>query len=133
MERLYLLLHYQYKGDYWDFPRGNIKEQETGLQAALRETREETGLSENDLTFVEGFEETIKWLYRSQDQSIVKLVTYYLAQTKREDVRISGEHVGFKWLRFKDALQLLKFKSSRSLLRKAESHVLRQERQATCC
>ena len=68
-ERLYLLLHYHYKGDYWDFPRGNIKAGETTKQAAIRETNEETGLPEEELRFVEGFEKTATWFYRSHGQT----------------------------------------------------------------
>jgi 8-oxo-dGTP pyrophosphatase MutT (NUDIX family) len=126
-ERLYLLLHYHFKGDYWDFPRGNIKEGETVKQAALRETREETGLSEDDLTFIEGFEESATWFYRSRQNPVHKRVTYFLAETEREDVNISKEHVGFKWLNSRDALRLLRYKNSRELLVKAEDFLQKLE------
>ncbi|MCW4020338.1 MAG: NUDIX domain-containing protein [Candidatus Bathyarchaeota archaeon] len=119
-ERLYLLLHYHFRGDYWDFPRGNVKEGETPRQAALRETGEETGISEGKLRFVEGFEENANWLYRSRGQTVHKRVTYFLAETGREGVRLSEEHVGFRWLNFRDALRLLRYKNSKKLLIKAE-------------
>ena len=38
----YLILHYKFKGDYWDFPRGNIEKGETEEQTAVREIKEET-------------------------------------------------------------------------------------------
>ena len=120
-ERLYLLLHYHYKGDYWDFPRGNIKEGESAKEAAIRETREETGLSENELRFIEGFKEEVTWFYKFLGQTVYKKVTYFLAETETENVKISEEHVGARWLSFEDALRLLKYKNSKNLLVKAET------------
>jgi len=126
-EWLYLLLHYQFKGDYWDFPRGNLRKEETPKQAAVREVVEETGLSEDDLRFTEGFEKEAKWFYRLGEEPVQKRVTYFLAETQREDVRISEEHVGFKWLNFKDALRLLRYKNSKKLLLMAEDFLQKLE------
>jgi bis(5'-nucleosidyl)-tetraphosphatase len=119
-QRLYLLLHYHYKGDYWDFPRGNIREDETPKEAAVRETEEETGLSADHLRIVEGFEERAIWFYRLEKQMVQKEVTYFLAETNVENVKISEEHIGAKWLSFEDALNLLQYKNSKKLLQKAE-------------
>jgi len=125
--RLYLLLHYHFKGDYWDFPRGNVKQGETTRQAALRETREETGLSADDLIFVDGFEESASWHYRLRGETVFKRVTYFLAESKTEDVRISREHIGYMWLGFTDALRLLRYKNSRKLLLKSEEFLQKLE------
>ena len=126
-QRLYLLLHYQYRGDYWDFPRGNIKNPETPRMAAVRETEEETGLSASQLRIVEGFEESVKWFYRFNGEPVRKRVTYFLAETESEDVRISEEHVGAQWLSYKDALGTLKYRNSKKLLKKAESYLRKLE------
>jgi 8-oxo-dGTP pyrophosphatase MutT (NUDIX family) len=126
-QRLYLLLHYHYKGDYWDFPRGNIREPETPRMAAIRETEEETGLSANQLRIVEGFEENVKWFYRLNEKTVHKQVTYFLAETENEDVKISEEHVGARWLSFEDALSLLKYRNSKKLLKKAENYLRKLE------
>ncbi len=110
-------------GDYWDFPRGNIRENETAKEAALRETEEETGLSIKHLKIVDGFEERVEWFYRVNRQKVHKKVTYFLAETERESIKISDEHVDAKWLSFKDSLTLLKYKSSRNILQKAEEYL----------
>jgi bis(5'-nucleosidyl)-tetraphosphatase len=119
-ERRYLLLHYHYRGDYWDFSRGNIKKGEAAKEAAIRETKEETGLSVEQLRFIEGFEEKVKWHYRLRGKTIHKQVTYYLAESASEDVQISEEHVGYKWLGFEDALRILRYENSKKILLKAE-------------
>ena len=126
-QRLYLLLHYHYRGDYWDFPRGNIREDETPKEAAIRETEEETGLSANQLRIMEGFEEHAKWFYRLEGQTVHKQVTYFLAETENENVNISEEHVGAKWLSYEDALNLLKYRNSKKLLKKAEDFLRQYE------
>ncbi|MEM2129808.1 MAG: bis(5'-nucleosyl)-tetraphosphatase [Candidatus Bathyarchaeia archaeon] len=120
-QRLYLLLHYQYKGDYWDFPRGNIREGETPIETALRETEEETGLSPKDLRIIEGFKEHSKWFYSLNGQTVFKTVTYFLAETGNADVKVSEEHVGARWVNYSEALNLLKYKNSKRMLQKAES------------
>jgi bis(5'-nucleosidyl)-tetraphosphatase len=119
-QRLYLLLHYHYRGDYWDFPRGNIREDETPKEAAVRETEEETGLTVDQLKIIEGFEEHVRWFYRIEKQMVQKKVTYFLAETNVEDVKVSEEHIGAKWLSFENALNLLQYKNSKKMLQKAE-------------
>jgi len=126
-QRLYLLLHYHYRGDYWDFPRGNIRKDETPKEAAIRETEEETGLSVNQLEIVEGFEEHARWFYRLEGQTVRKEVTYFLAETENENVKISEEHIGARWLSYEDALNLLQYKNSKKLLQKAEMFLRKLE------
>jgi 8-oxo-dGTP pyrophosphatase MutT (NUDIX family) len=126
-QRYYLLLHYHYRGDYWDFPRGNIREDETPKEAAIRETEEETGLSVDQLSVVEGFEEHAKWFYRLERQTVRKQVTYFLAETENENVKVSEEHIGAKWLNYKDALNQLQYKNSKKLLQKAENYLRKLE------
>jgi 8-oxo-dGTP pyrophosphatase MutT (NUDIX family) len=126
-QRLYLLLHYHYRGDYWDFPRGNIREDETPKEAAIRETEEETGLLAKQLRIVEGFEEQARWFYRLEGQTVHKKVTYFLAETENENVKISEEHIGAKWLIYEDALNLLKYRNSKKLLQKAEKYLRKLE------
>ena len=47
--RGWLLCHVTRSGDRWDFPKGKAEIDESDLQAAIRELREETGLELNQL------------------------------------------------------------------------------------
>src|SRR3989344_6776878 len=49
----YLLLYR--RGNYWNFPKGHFELGERGLDNALRETEEETGLKRLDLRIIPGF------------------------------------------------------------------------------
>lgn len=115
----YLILHYHFKGDYWDFPRGNIEKRETAQQAAAREIKEETGIGEKDFKFVEGFLEKSTWFYQWKGERVFKQAKYFLAETNKKDVKISDEHLEFEWLEFDDALKQLTYDNGRQVLKAA--------------
>jgi 8-oxo-dGTP pyrophosphatase MutT (NUDIX family) len=120
----YLLLHYpsishRAKENYWDFPKGHIEKGEKAEDTAKREAEEETGLK--GVEIAEGFEETINYFFKYQGKNILKFVTFYLAETKAKRVKISGEHIGFKWLPYEEALNQLKFKNAKEILQKANN------------
>jgi len=120
----YLLLNYPSttrgaKRDYWDFPKGHIEKGEKELETAEREIKEETGLK--DIEFVEGFKEWIKYFFRYQGKTIFKIVTFYLIEAKNGKVKISGEHIGYQWLPYNQAIKQLTFKNAKEILRKANA------------
>lgn len=118
-EPIYLIL--QYGSGHWDFPRGNVEKNEKEITAAKREILEETGLS--DLEFVFGFREKVKFFYRRKGKNIRKEVIYFLAKTNTKDVRLSFEHKDYRWLPYKEALNLLTYETSREVLRKAHRYI----------
>jgi len=119
----YLLLHYPSTSkapkDYWDLPKGHIEKGEKELDTVKREVEEETGLQ--DLKFIEGFKEWIKYFFRFKGKTIFKIVTFYLAKTKTEKVKTSFEHIGYEWLPYKEALATLNFKNAKEILEKAHN------------
>ena len=117
----YLLLHYPSTAkapkDYWDFPKGHVEKGEKEIDTARREIAEETGLT--DINFVEGFKSLIRYFFRFKGENILKFVTFYLAEAKMGEVKVSDEHLGYKWLPYQEALQQLKFKNAKDVLKKA--------------
>ncbi len=111
-EPQYLLLHYT--AGHWDFPKGNIEAGETEKQAAIREIREETGIT--DVEFIEGFRHVISYRYRKGSRLVTKEVVLFLGVTKTKQVTISHEHIGFAWKGYDDAMKQLTFKNARNLL-----------------
>lgn len=130
-EPRYLLLHYptgpRTKKEYWDFPKGHLEQGETEQQTAAREVGEETGL--RDIVFVPGFEERIQYYFRVQEKTIFKTVVFFLASTKKKEVKISFEHKGFVWLPFKQAMAKLKFANARRILKTAHRFLKTQQQQ----
>lgn len=115
-EIYYLLLHYQ--SGHWDFPKGNIEKGEKIEETVRREVKEETGIE--DLKFIEGFKENIKYFYKLKGENIFKIVTFLLAETKTKKIKISWEHIGYKWLPYEEALKQLTFENAKEILKKAQ-------------
>jgi len=123
----YLLLHYE-AGGHWGFPKGHIEKGESEKETVRREVKEETGLE--DIKIIKGFKEYIKYIFRdiyglNEEEKkkapwVFKIVIYYLAETKTKEVKISFEHIEYKWLPYEEALKQITFKNTKEILTKAD-------------
>lgn len=118
-KRKYLLLHYE--GGHWDFVKGHVERNESERQTVLRETQEETGLTE--LTFLEGYREPITYYYKRAGETVHKEVVFYLLESKTDSIRLSREHVGFVWMSYDIARERLTYKNAKETLRKAHEYL----------
>ena len=114
--RTYLLLHYP--SGHWDFVKGKMEEGESSHETVIREAQEETGIE--DLEFINGLEEEIKYDFQFEGELIHKKVIFYLAKTKTEEITISHEHQDFLWLNYEDSMKKITYDNARSILSKAE-------------
>ena len=125
----YLLLHYptgfRTAKEYWDLPKGHIEKEEEEIKTVKREVEEETGL--RDIEFTPGFKETIKYFFKFQGKTIFKTVVFYLAQTKTKEVKISEEHIDYKWLPHNEAIKRLTFKNAKDILKKANNFLCQKK------
>jgi len=117
--RRYLLL--RYPAGHWDFPKGNVEKGEREEDTVLREVKEETGL--DDVKLIDGFKRRIEYFYRRDGRSVHKEVVFLLAETKKDDVKISFEHRGFGWFKFRDALENVSYNNSRRILLQAQKYL----------
>ncbi len=117
----YLILHYE--SGHWDFPRGHIEDGEKERETARREIEEETGIKKLD--FISGFRVSIKWFFKKQIgkrfYNIHKTAILFLAETKTRRIKISAEHLGYKWLVFEKAAKQLTFDNAKKILEKAHN------------
>src|SRR3989344_555133 len=65
--------------------------------------------------------------FRVQRKTVFKTVVFFLASTKKKEVKISFEHKGFVWLSFKEATAKLKFANARRILHRAHRFLQRQK------
>lgn len=137
----YLLLRYGSKKNpkHWDFPRGGIEKNEKSIETAKREIWEEAGIKY--LKFIPGFKENIRWFYKRKINfrvksngilknkakviAVFKRAIFYLAELKKGKVKISFEHVDYKWLPCDEALECLTFKNAKNVLKKANQFLLK--------
>jgi 8-oxo-dGTP pyrophosphatase MutT (NUDIX family) len=118
----YLLLHYE--AGHWDFVKGHVEKGESEEETVRRETLEETGLK--SISFVSDFRERIDYFYRRRGRTVSKEVIFYLIRNMEEEqVKISGEHIGYEWLPYREALERLTYKNAKETVRKAEEHLQR--------
>ncbi len=114
-EFTFLLL--KYSSGHWDFPKGNVEENERIEETAKREILEETGIDSID--FIPGFSERIQYYYTRNKTTISKKVYYFLVESKTKNVTLSNEHLSYKWLNYNESLSTLTYSNAKNLLKKA--------------
>ena len=107
-----LLLHY--RSGHWDFPKGNIETNETEMQAATRELREETDITKFRL--MPNFRTTLSYKHTKKSKLISKQVILFLASTKVKKEKISNEHIGYKWTESDSSVDQLTYSNAKNAL-----------------
>ena len=111
----FLLLNYPQ--GHWDFVKGKIEQNETPHEAATRETKEETGIT--NIEFIDDFEESVEYDFRFKKEDIHKKVIFFLAKTDEKNIKLSHEHNDYLWLEYNDALKKTTFENAKNVLTKA--------------
>lgn len=105
----------------WSFPKGHMEAWETELETALRELREETGLTAqlhpDFRTELEYALSPVAW----------KRLVLFLGQVSGEPVRNAEEILDFRWVTAEQARQLLP-KSTAAILEQTEAYLLEKDR-----
>ena len=117
----YLMLRRTPKyGGFWQGVTGAPEGQESLLEAATRELREETQLSavnlhQVDFSYSFAVEDEWKWAYHPDVVRIDEFV--FLAEVERDVVPIlSFEHDHFEWTGYENAMEILKWPNNRHAL-----------------
>ncbi|KAJ8717389.1 hypothetical protein PYW08_005788 [Mythimna loreyi] len=110
----FLMLQTSYGEHHWTPPKGHVDPGESDYVTALRETKEEAGLSEDDL---EIYKDVSKILYYKVKGN-PKVVVYWLAKLKSPETKVilSDEHQDLKWLPLKEAQDISGFDDMKQLL-----------------
>lgn len=107
-------------GKHWAFPKGHIENNETKVETALREIKEETGLDvELDNNFC-------KMVSYNIGPYILKDVFYFVAKTKDKTSRVvlqKEEISTYGWFDFDKALSVLTFQNDKDVLTGAKEYL----------
>jgi len=122
--RVFLLL--KKKSGMLDIPKGLIRKSESALKAAMRETKEETGLNVRPERFFK--QKMTLWYYKHKERA-KKDVTIFIARVGgNAKVKISWEHEGREWLSVRQAeASKFMFKQDLNALREANAYIDRLE------
>jgi 8-oxo-dGTP pyrophosphatase MutT (NUDIX family) len=105
----------------WVLPKGLVDEGETYEQAAVREVREETGVTARLLTTLG---EPEKYVYSRAGMRIFKRVYYFLMTYESGDIsQHDYEMEDVRWATFEDADQLLAYDGAKSMVRRARDMI----------
>ena len=97
-------------------PKGHVDPGETPEQAALREVREETGMTGE---LIEQLGEVRYW-YQREGRKIPKLVTFFLLEYRSgSDADHDTEVEEVRWLPLEDAVSELSYKGEREMVQRA--------------
>ena len=106
-----------YPSGHWDLVKGHIENDEDPKDTAIRESKEETGIT--DIKFIDGFKEEIEYYFQYNNENIHKKVIFFLSETKQNKIVLSDEHLDFIWLDFDDAMKKITFETAKSVVKKA--------------
>ena len=97
-----VLLILQKSGNFWGFPKGHLEENETEIEAAKRETLEETGL---EVILDDRKRYETNYIVRNE---IDKTSVFYLAKVKSGKIKKQEAEVeDIQWFEFDKALNMI--------------------------
>ncbi|CAH0590113.1 unnamed protein product [Chrysodeixis includens] len=114
----FLMLQTSYGKHHWTPPKGHVDPGESDWITALRETKEEAGLSEKELDVYKNISKELNYEVGGKP----KVVVYWLAKLKNPETKVtlSDEHQDLKWLPLEEAQEISGFDDMNLLL--AEFH-----------
>ena len=117
-DRIELLLIQNRYGGHWSFPKGHVEGEETEVQTALREVKEETGL---DLQLEDGFRQAVEYFPKP---NVKKEVGYFLGQAQSLEIKRQKEEISrITWTDIHKAYHMVTFKNDRDLIAQASQRL----------
>jgi len=119
------ILLLRHESGKWMLPKGTIERGETPQEVALREVREETGISRVRVVADLG-EERYFFFWRSEDAYYDKSVHYFLLEFLGGEEPAPQSEEGFvacEWVPFAEALHRITYKETREVVQRAKDYL----------
>jgi 8-oxo-dGTP pyrophosphatase MutT (NUDIX family) len=116
--RIQILIIKHRLGGHWAFPKGHTEGTETEVETALREVREETGLT---VRLLEDFREQVSYFPRP---GVSKDVVYFLGYAADSRTKMQEEEIcAIRWVDLSQCHKYLTYANDKLLLIKAKLHM----------
>ncbi len=113
-----ILLIKHINSGHWSFPKGHVEGNETEIETARREIKEETDI---DVIIDPTFRETVSY---SPKKDTMKVVVYFLAKAKNVDFTPQEDEISeIRWVDIAYASSILSYENDRNIVTKARSAI----------
>jgi len=115
-EDRFLILHQNNKTKVWSFPKGHVEGDETPKETAIRELKEETGITDIEFADLPSIREEYNH-FKKSGQECHKINELFLAFAKDDKVVIQEDEVlEYKWATYQEALETFIYEDQRKEL-----------------
>ncbi|OGB74702.1 hypothetical protein A2810_00310 [candidate division Kazan bacterium RIFCSPHIGHO2_01_FULL_49_10] len=109
---------------HWSFPKGHPEGNENEVESALRELREETGITNVELAPNWSATEKYQFISHQDKNTIHKTVKYFLGRVGDSAVKILEEELqDYRWVTPEEANKLITFPAARVVLSQAMAYL----------
>ena len=108
------------KDNCWVIPKGHVGNGENFVETAIREIKEETGITLNKNNFIN---KVCEYKYYTNKEKCEKLIKVYVFQKEKQDyiTPLSKENfIDGKWITIDDAIEILKYQEQKYALNKVK-------------
>jgi dATP pyrophosphohydrolase len=106
----------------WQMVSGKIKADEKAYETAIREVKEETGLTPSKIWVAP----KVNSFYSDESDTICLVPVFAIQVDKKTEVKLSKEHTEFKWVKSKKAKIMLAWEGQRKALELIEEYFLNE-------
>jgi len=113
-----VLLIFEKRRHYWGFPKGHVEQNETEIETATREVKEEVGLNV-EIDSKKRYE--LNYIIKDE---IEKSTIYFVATTENKNIVTQRNEIeDAKWYTFEEALNILTFDGAKDILRQVINNI----------
>lgn len=123
VNRFLILQQGDTKDDDWSFAKGHREEGETPIQTAMRELKEETGITEINILDTPLIREEYEIFHHGEN--VLKVNEYFIGiiSEHKEIILDGNELCGCKWATFDEAFNTFTYPGRREILKTAQKYL----------